>query len=94
MHKKVREIVIITNGKEGAYAYDGKKQYFQEIIKPKRVEDSTGAGDAFGSTFFYFYSIEYPIEKAMYYAAKNASSVVEKKGAQDGLLHYDDLIKN
>lgn len=86
-------VVIITDGSNGSYAFDGKKEYYQPIIKPKKVIDTTGAGDSFAGTFFYFYSKGYGIKKALLYASKNASSVVEYKGAQPGLKYFEDLVK-
>lgn len=84
-------VIIITDGANGSYAYDGEKEYYQPIIKPKKVVDTTGAGDSFGGTFFYFYSKGFGIKKALLFASKNASSVVEYKGAQQGLKYYEDL---
>ena len=45
------EVIIITSGKRGADAYDGSKYYHQDVIREKRRKDTTGVGDAFGSTF-------------------------------------------
>ncbi len=87
------KIVVITDGSEGAYAYDGVKEFYQKAILTKKVVDTTGAGDSFASTFFYFYVKGFGISKSMLYAAKNSSSVISKKGAQDGLLYYEDLVK-
>lgn len=96
--KNIREyvigIVIITDGSRGSFAYDGEREYFVKSVKANKVIDTTGAGDCYGGTFFYFYSKGFGIKKSMKYAAKNASSVVSKKGAQDGLQFYDDLIKD
>lgn len=95
--KKIKEIVssvvIITDGSRGAFAFDGKKEIFVNAVKPSKVVDATGAGDSYAGTFFYFYMKGFGIRKAMEFAAKNASSVVSKKGAQDGLLYYEDIIK-
>jgi len=58
-----------------------------------RVVDATGAGDCFAGTFFYFYSKGFDIVKSMTYAANNAISVCQYKGAQKGLLTHQELIK-
>lgn len=50
----VSEVVVITDGANGAYAYDGEKEYFVKAFKPKKVVDTTGAGDCFAGTFFIF----------------------------------------
>ncbi len=87
------ELIIITDGKNGAYAYNGKRETFVPAYKAKKIVDTTGAGDAFAATFFYFYSKGFSIKKSLNYAAINSSSVLEKVGAQEGLLYYEDLIK-
>lgn len=91
--KMVSTLVVVTDGSNGSYAYDGEKEYFCESVKPKKVIDTTGAGDSFAGTFFYFYTKGYGIKRSMKLAAHNSSSVITKKGAQDGLMFYDDIIK-
>jgi phosphoglycerate kinase len=85
-------VVVITDGSNGSYVFDGSKEYFCSGVKPKKVVDATGAGDCFGATFFYFYTKGYPISKAMEFASKNAVSVISKKGAHLGLLGFDELV--
>ena len=85
-------LVIITDGSNGAYCFDGENEYFQKALTEK-VVDTTGAGDSFAGTFFYFYSKGYGIKRAMKYASRNAASVIEYKGAQAGLKYYSDLVK-
>ncbi|MFW6285920.1 MAG: phosphoglycerate kinase [Nanoarchaeota archaeon] len=89
----VKEIVVITDGSNGAYAYDGNQEYFIKAQKVTKIVDTTGAGDSFGSTFFYFYVKGYGIQKALKYAVKNSANVIKYKGPQYGLLYYDDLHK-
>jgi phosphoglycerate kinase len=85
-------LVVITDGSNGSYVFDGKKEYFFTGEKPKHVVDATGAGDCFGATFFYFYTKGYPIKKSMEYATKNAVSVISKKGAHLGLKSLKELL--
>ncbi|MCK4554660.1 hypothetical protein KAU19_06930, partial [Candidatus Parcubacteria bacterium] len=81
------EIVVITNGKYGADAYDGNKFYHQDILQEKKREDTTGVGDAFGSTFIAGLELyNGNIKKAMQLSVKNTASVIGKQGAQNGLL--------
>ena len=49
---KVRDsqIIVITDGGRGAYAYDGK-MFYQCPIFEGPVVSTLGAGDAFASTF-------------------------------------------
>ncbi len=79
------KIVVITRGKYGADAFDGEKFYHQKVLKEKRRVDTTGVGDAFGSTFVAGLEVYQDIQRAMYLAARNAASVISKQGAQNGL---------
>jgi sugar/nucleoside kinase (ribokinase family) len=86
------KIAVITNGKHGAYAYDGKKIYYQPVIKEKKRINTTGVGDAFGSSFVAGLELyKGDIQKAMNLAARNSASVVSCLGAQAGLLKKKDI---
>jgi len=88
------KIVIITSGHKGADAFDGEKFYHQDILKEKRREDTTGVGDAFGSTFVAGLQIfKGDIQKAMYLGVKNTASVISQQGAQNGLLTKKEILK-
>ncbi|MFA6197534.1 MAG: carbohydrate kinase family protein [Patescibacteria group bacterium] len=86
-------IVLITCGRKGSYAFDGRKRYF-EPIKPFPVKDTTGAGDAFGSTFVAGLQIyRNDIGKALRMATINSGSGVSQIGAQPGLLRRAKLLE-
>jgi len=88
------KLVVITMGKAGALAYDGKKFYRQPIVKPKKYVNTIGVGDAFGSTFVAGLELfNGKIKPALKIAARNSSSVVERYGAQTGLLKREQLLK-
>ncbi|MCU0679629.1 MAG: carbohydrate kinase family protein [Planctomycetes bacterium] len=89
------QIAVITNGRFGADAYDGKEFYHQEILKEKKRVDTTGVGDAFGSTFTAGLIITRgDIQKAMKMSVKNTASVISQQGAQNGLLSKDAILKS
>ena len=80
-------IIVITCSEKGAYVYDGKNHYYQPALKEKKRVDTTGVGDAFGSTFIAGLDMyDGDIKKALKLAARNASSVIEEVGAQNGLM--------
>jgi len=86
------KIVVITQGKDGADVYDGKKFYHQNILKEKRRVDTTGVGDAFNSSFLAGLELyKGDISKAMYLGIRNTASVIGEQGAQNGLLTIKDL---
>jgi len=74
-------------GKNGADAYDGRIFYHQDILHERRRMDTTGVGDAFGSTLVAGLELfNGDIAKAMYLSVKNTASVISEQGAQNGLL--------
>lgn len=88
------KIVVVTNGRFGADAYDGENFYHQDIIKEKKRMDTTGVGDAFGSTFIAGMELyNDDIQKAMLLSAFNTASVISQQGAQNGLLTKTGILK-
>jgi len=87
------KIVVITDGKNGVYAYDGK-YFYQEDSFPAPVVSTLGAGDAFSSTFVAtLIKFDWDVEKALAYGAINSSSVIQYFGAQTGLKNFEDIEK-
>ncbi len=85
------QIIVITDGNRGAYAYDGNKYYMCPIFQSE-VVSSLGAGDAFASTFCAALNrTNLDIGKSLMYASVNSSSVVSKFGATEGLLTFDEI---
>lgn len=86
-------IVAISQGGKGASAFDGQKIYHEPATK-KKVADTTGAGDAFGSSLLaglIFYRNN--LKKALKFAIINSGSVVSVRGAQNGLLTRKEIEK-
>ncbi len=80
-------MVVITNGKYGADVYDGENFYHQNILKEKRRVDTTGVGDAFGSSFVAGLELyNGNIKKATGLSMRNTASVIGQQGAQNGLI--------
>ncbi|OHA91303.1 MAG: hypothetical protein A2758_02475 [Candidatus Zambryskibacteria bacterium RIFCSPHIGHO2_01_FULL_49_18] len=92
------EIVVITDGPNGAYAYDGANIYFQPAWPDQKpAYDRTGAGDAFASTTTAAIALGLDLPMALKWAAINAMSVVQQLGAQKGLLsrtQIEDYLKS
>jgi sugar/nucleoside kinase (ribokinase family) len=85
-------VVVVTNGSEGAVAFDG--QHTESL--PGRdlgVVDATGAGDSFGSGFVAAHLLGLAMDKALSFAIANAESVIGHIGAQEGLLDRQHLDK-
>lgn len=77
--------VIITDGKNGSYHFDGNTIRFCPIYPGKLVE-TTGAGDAYASGFLAAFLAKKDAETAMKWGSINAASVVGKVGPSAGLL--------
>ena len=85
------QVVVITDGNKGAYAYEGKKFYYCPTF-PSEVISTLGAGDAFASTFCAaLYRNGTDIGKALMYGSVNSASVVSKFGATEGLLTFEEI---
>ncbi|HET9174382.1 MAG TPA: carbohydrate kinase family protein [Candidatus Saccharimonadales bacterium] len=92
LHHIGPKIVVITDGPNGAYASDGPNRYSMPLYPdPAPPYDRTGAGDAFASTFVAALIKGNTIEGALQWAPINSMSVVQKVGAQAGLLHEKDI---
>lgn len=83
---------IVTDGRNGSQASDGKRLYFCPVITTKRV-DTLGAGDAFASGFTAAVIADKDLKTALKSGTINANSVVSQYGAQAGLLPKDTLAK-
>lgn len=87
-------IVVITDGPNGAYSYDGV-----DLLKvpmypdPAPPTNRTGAGDAFASSVVVALSLGKPIKEALLWGPINSMSVVQHIGAQKGLLSRSALEK-
>ena len=91
IHKWGPKIIVITDGRKGAYIYDGKKVYFSKVID-KPVVDTTGAGDCFGSSFVAgMIKFKGDINKAVHLCMLNTASLVQITGAQGGLVYWKDV---
>ena len=84
--------VVVTDGKKGAYAFDGESLAFAPMFPGKRIE-ATGAGDAFSSGFLGAILNGHTHIKALEYASANAASVVGFVGPTLGLLTYTEITK-
>jgi 2-dehydro-3-deoxygluconokinase len=88
------KISVITDGPKGAYAFDSKANemwFMPPYPDPQPPYDRTGAGDAFSSTFAACLVLGKTIEEAFKWAPINSMSVVQKIGAQEGLLHPNEI---
>lgn len=85
LYKMGPKIVVITDGRKGAYAFDGTQLDYCTVFPSKRVE-STGAGDAFACGYIGALLKKINPREALKWGAANGASVVAHVGPQQGLL--------
>lgn len=95
MFKKLKvsdyQVIVITDGGNGAYAYDGK-HYYRCPVFDAPVISTLGAGDAFASTFCAaLQRTDKDICKSLMYASVNSAGVCSKFGATQGLLTFEEI---
>jgi len=83
---------VITDGAQGSYASDGNRN-LKVAALPATLVEKTGAGDAYASGLISALSAGEAFQEAMVWGALNASSVIGKTGAQNGLLTKTELVE-
>ncbi|MBI3019709.1 MAG: carbohydrate kinase family protein [Parcubacteria group bacterium] len=78
--------------RKGAHASDGTEKWYAPMYPdPAPPIDRTGAGDAFASTFTAMLALGKTLPEALLRAPINSMAVVQKIGAQEGLLTMDEI---
>jgi ribokinase len=85
------QIVAITDGKKMIYAAEGNNMYYV-VPEDIKVTETTGAGDAFASTFLAGIIKKGDIEFAMKLGVANSLSVITHHGAKNKLLNYNEAL--
>lgn len=97
LHSWGAKIIIITNGAQGAYVFDGETFLFRAAT-PKKALNTTGAGDGFNASFVSG-QIKFPklaparrLALGLELGRMNTDSLIRKYGAQAGLLHWKSIV--
>jgi len=77
--------IVITDGKNGSYSFDGEEMLHCPIF-PGRMVEATGAGDSFATGFLGGLMHGQLHDEALRWGSVNAASVVGKVGPTAGLL--------
>lgn len=93
MHELGVTTPILTDGRKGAYALEesGEVTHVEMFPDPAPPVERTGAGDAFSSTTAAFVAQGMSLKDAMTRGTVNSAYVVQKIGAQAGLLSKEEL---
>ena len=85
------QIVVITDGPNGSFSYDGRA-YLSCGIYDLPVEERTGAGDSYGTGFVAARHYGLGIPEAMRWGTFNAAYVVGQMGGILGLLDKKSMV--
>ncbi len=83
--------VIITLGEKGLFYSDGKEEIYIKALPFKKVEDTTGAGDAFNGGLAYALSKNKSIKECLNIANQVAGLSTLKLGAGNSMPLLTDL---
>jgi len=75
------KIVIVTDGEKGSYGYYRGKTFFQRALKPSKILDTTGAGDAYTAGFISEFLKSKDLSKSLKKGALYAAYILGKIGA-------------
>lgn len=86
------KICVITDGGNGAFAYDSINGKFLKVgVLPVDAYERTGAGDAFGSGCLSALIHGKTLDEALVWGTVNSASVIGYTGAQRGLLKSGEI---
>ncbi|RJQ38405.1 carbohydrate kinase family protein [Candidatus Microgenomates bacterium] len=89
--EKGPKVVVITDNNNGSYAVDENGKIYHIEVFPGVAIQKTGAGDAYTSGFISARIDGKDVKEAMKWGAINAAFVVQKIGAQAGLLSREEI---
>ena len=75
------KIVVVTDGKNGSYAYVNGGIVYEAAHPVTKILDTTGAGDAFSAGFIAGYLKTNTIQASMHEGSKLAVKIIQKIGA-------------
>lgn len=75
------QTLLITDGANGSHLYLNNKIIHQQATKPKKIIDTTGAGDAFTAAFLSSYLKDEDWQSCLSKASHYATKILEKIGA-------------
>ena len=80
--KKIKKLIVITRGKEGALAIEGENIFECSAKKNLKIIDLTGAGDLFASGFLDGYVKKKSIKESLEKGADMSAKIIQIIGAR------------
>jgi sugar/nucleoside kinase (ribokinase family) len=90
--KAFSTIMVVKNGSEGAYLWDGDKLIHQQPFLNKDVVDSIGAGDSFDSGFIHKYLQNKPLQECLEFGALTGAINTTRSGGTNAFENLE-LVK-
>ncbi|MHA1840154.1 MAG: PfkB family carbohydrate kinase, partial [Candidatus Ranarchaeia archaeon] len=87
----ISEYVIVTRGGKGSTIFHGDERKEISIVKPRRLCDPTGAGDAYRAGFFAGMLRGFPLETCAKMGALAGTYCIEETGPQNSRYTYEDF---
>jgi sugar/nucleoside kinase (ribokinase family) len=87
------QVVVVTLGSRGSAVYTREGRIRIPRIRPRRVVDVTGAGDAYRAGFYAGVARGFDLRRCGILASAVASFVVEKKGTQSNLPTWSQVLR-
>ena len=75
------KILIVTDAGGGSYGYNKDAVYYQKAISPRKIVDTTGAGDAYTAGFISRFLKTEDVKSAMKSGSQYAAKIIRKLGA-------------
>jgi sugar/nucleoside kinase (ribokinase family) len=92
LNKLGPKVCVITDGADGAIAYDSINGKFMKVgVLPVDAYERTGAGDAFGSGCLSAIIHGKSLDEALLWGTCNSASVIGYTGSQKGLLKLTEM---
>jgi adenosine kinase len=88
---KMTNTVIVTKGDKGSQITTAKGAFSVKAVKPRKVVDPTGAGDAFRSGLIHGIIKKYPLRKAVQLATLVATYPIEHHGTQEHIFTKKEI---
>jgi nucleoside kinase len=87
------EVVVVTLGSRGSAVYTREGRIAIPRVRPRRVVDVTGAGDAYRAGFYAGLARGFDVRRCGILGSAVASFVVEKKGTQSNLPTWSKVLQ-
>jgi ribokinase len=91
LKKYIKDYVVITDGKNGCWCFNGKSVFHAVPRKNIRIVETTGAGDAFASAFVTGLIHKKNIKTCLRMGMIQAESIIQYRGAKNVLLSKSQM---